>query len=446
MRKYFLSILLVFLLSTSVVVWLAGADEGKKTIADRLGVTVVKGSEIVGVYGQPIDKLRLFAIDADGRAQAIPFQVDQRDQAGYFVLPNVFAGGDRSHLKHPAARRDNDGFAVDGNDELVFRTNDAGHRAAAAETFHQAAKVLEIELSDNKKRKAWVYLAAFEGNPPPLSNKDYVRFDPQADMITTALYAGRHRPGRNDMFLSSLRLAAGDGAEVLDRTKIRMHLKSKVAVSIDISEDDIEGSLDGYIDGPVRIIRRSEHDATIGGLFKTHMEVDAVDTYEELSQLARLRMPLSISTVASEAWIRGGFDMTSAANGMKFYASQRTPFTINGQMEAAEKNLSVRNPTWLAWSGHGATMVLIGQVPANIHAPCSVFYVDDAQADTGPDDEPGSWGQGMYSYDLMGVKRGVFQLDFHLFIFKGNYRNGVEWQARMAISAPLKATVRELPG
>lgn len=446
MRKFGWPLLLIVVLLVGLLGWQAGADQGRNTLTYRPGVTVVTGKQIVGVTGVAIDKLRLFAVSDDGRAAVIPFQIDQRGDDGFYVLPQAAVGGDASHIEHKVQRQDSDGFAVDGNDELAFRPMDAGHKAPAAETFGDAAKVLELELTGGRGLQGWVYLAAYEQNPPPLSDKDYVIYDAQADSVHTANYAALHRPGRADLFLSGLRLSAGDGVEVLDRMKVRLYLKSKVLVSVEVSEGDIKGALAGCIDGPVRVIRRSEHDATVGGIFDTHIEANTAFVADQISLPAGLKLPLSIATVAKEAWVRGGFDLISAGRGMKFYPSRAEPVTVDGRMDEAENDLNRRKPTWLAWSGHGATIYLISDARTNSHAPCTLYYLDDAGADVGPDEEPGAWGQGMYHYDLMAVKRGVFAVSYHMFVLAGEHKKGKEWPPTQVVYQPLRVAVRELPG
>jgi len=443
MRKFVLLCLTVLI--AAAMTYAFDVPAANKNLGWRPSVTVVKGGEVYGVLGVPIAKLRLFAVDKNGEAKTIPFQIDQCDEEGNYVLPGDF-GGDRSHLKKKVLRRDLDNNALDEHDELVFRSTDAGHKAPAGVTFADAAKVLQLELTDSAKRRGWVYLAAFEGEPPPLSKTRYVSYDPNSDTITASNYTARFRPGQGDPFISGLRLTAGDGTDVLDRIKVRMQLKSKVLVSINVSEDDIQGSLAGYIAGPVRVIRSGEFDVAVGGLFDVHMAIDNIFTVDELKIPSRIFLPLSISTVAKQAYIFGGLDMTSAAAGMSFYPSRRTPLNIDGRMDERERALGRIKPSWMAWSGHGASMVLIGDVPPRYKTTPVLDYLDDAQADVGPDSEPGAWGQGQFRYDLMNLKRGVFALDYHLFIFKGTYKKGFEQLGRAAVFAPLSVEVSELPG
>ncbi|HPM75672.1 MAG TPA: hypothetical protein PK961_01175 [bacterium] len=422
---------------------LAVGEEAAKPLPELPGVTVVKGAQIYGLLGQDAGRLRLFAIADNGEATAIPFQIDPCDSAGRYVLPVAPVNGNTKHLRRKILRQEADGNALDEHDELVFATADAGPRAPAAVTFQHAAKVLEIELTGPNKTKGYVYLTAYAGTPPPLSPLDYVAFNPQAEAIFTDRYVARYRPGKQDLAVSSLRLKAGDDAEILDRVKIRFHLQSKVLVAIDVNEDDVQGSVAGYIDGPVRVIRGAEHDVKIGGLFDLHLEMDTTFTREMFSLPTRIHLPLTLATVAKSATLDGGLDLNSTAQGMKFYPASMQPYAIDGRMDQAERALRKAEPAWLAYSGHGATMFILGRVPRQYGLTGSLAYLDDAAADAGPDEEPGAWGQGMFRFDLMRLKKGLLELSYHLVFFRGAMNADCVRQAQQAVNKPIEITVRE---
>lgn len=421
----------------------AAEGDAAKSLPELPGVTVVKGAQISGMLGQDADRLRLFAVNGDGEAVAIPFQIDPCDAAGRYVLPLAPVNGNTKHLRHKVRRQEKDGNAVDEYDELVFATGDAGRRAPAAVTFRHAAKVLEIELTGPKKTKGYVYLTAYAGTPPPLSNKDYVVLNPRAEAVFTDRYVARYRPGRQDMAVSNLRLKAGDGTEILDRVKIHFHLQSKVLVAIDIDEDDVRGSVAGYIDGPVRVIRSAEHDVKIGGLFNLHLEMDSAFTREMFSLPTRIYLPLNLATVAKSAELYGGLNLNSAAQGMKFYPASSRPYVIDGRMDEAELRLRKVEPDWLGYSGHGATMFILGRVPKRYRLKGSLVYLDDAAANVGSDEEPGAWGQGMYRFNLIHLKKGFFDLSYHFVFFPGTFRADYVRQAQQAVNTPVEVSVRE---
>ena len=405
---------------------------------------VVRGDQLPGLAGAEIDRLRLIALGADGQARPIPYQIDQRDQAGYYVLPHPLTTGKRSYLSRTWAANDADGNTLDANDELAFRLADAGEKAGSVAAFPGAAKLTEIQLADRQGRRGWVYLAAYASDPPPPAARGEVRYDSSVDAVTSDCYVARFRPGRADITLSGLQLREGDGAEILDRMKVRLTIDPIIGPREEYTEDDYASALAGYAAGPVRMIRIAEHNLHLGPLLDARLQVVSTFSRELMTLSARLYVPVTAGSLVRQIFLRVGPDLTNAATGVQFYPSCRSPVTVDGRMDSAERNLVTNEPTWLAWSGRGATMFFFGRAVPPARLPTKLFYLDDARANVGPDREPGAWGQGAYEIDLLSLKKGFANFFYSIALFPGSYRPGLEDTARELVSPPVQASAREL--
>ena len=139
MKALFPSLLLLTVAIEVVAeAWGAASEEtGFQALPDPV---VVSGQRLEALTGASIPMLRL-VVFRDGRAETIPFQIDQRDSRGGWVwdvaapaarLPDLLAQvetpADRTHDdQDPPGKR-----LLDGNDLLVFMARDLGERQPLA--------------------------------------------------------------------------------------------------------------------------------------------------------------------------------------------------------------------------------------------------------------------------------------------------------------------------
>ena len=359
-------------------------------------------------------------------------------------LPQQPLVGDRSRLSRKWATVGATGDKLGEKDEIAFRPADAGDQATSLAAFPGAAKVTELQLADRRGRRGWVYLASYAANPPPPASRVDVRYDPVADAAISDYYAARLRPGRADITLSGLQLRIGDGAEILDRIKVRLYIDPVVGSAEEYNEDNYKSALAGFKAGPVRAIRIAEHNLHLGPMIDVRLQTITTFAREHMTMAARLYVPVTAGPLVHKIYLRVGPDLTSANAGVQFYPSRQTPVTIDGRMDAAERALSVNEPTWMAWTGHRATVFYLGRVVPPNHLPTTLYYLDDARANVGPDQEPGAWGQAMYEFDLRSLKKGFINYFYSIVLYPGAYHAGQEEAARETAAPALQVSAREL--
>jgi hypothetical protein len=262
----------------------ASVPPENRSLGRRYDAVVIRGEQIEPFLEAPISGLRLYAFQG-GSFVAVPFQVDERDPEGEYVFP---AG--------PKTSEDTDRGLFDYNDELVFLAGDTGDRAPEGPSGLPGLRGwAEIQLSDPLavSQRSWVYLCGFAGEPPPLSDRDYVRYVPDSEQVFTDHYGLGYRKGMSlysDLFYPDGR--GGYGPDVLDRIKVRIKVKFLFnVIHVNKSEDDFRAEVVGWKDGPVRVLRNVQNYVRV--LFKlSSASVFSVTEYYPWYMYTPLRMTI----------------------------------------------------------------------------------------------------------------------------------------------------------
>ena len=246
MRKFHFPLLVLCLLSIlALAVVSVTAAGGQKSLQRSEDQIIVAGRTLPAAMGWPIAQVRAFRF-AQGQAVPIPFQIDEKLKNGKYALT---AGNDRQA----------DDGVFDDNDELVFMASDTGDQGAKSALPNQPTAVAELTISDPADGgKAWVYLARYETNPPPLSTGDYVVYDNTRTFIDTLRYQmGFHQQALLSIGHLSVKPAGGgDNTDIVDRLKVRFSATTLGGmVKIEKNENEFVSRTLGWIDGPVRIVR-----------------------------------------------------------------------------------------------------------------------------------------------------------------------------------------------
>jgi len=232
----------------------AVVDDGRRTLERIHDPVVIAAQALAGLGVRDTSRFRLVRFEG-GRATAVPFQFDQRDQRGEVVVPG------------PPT------FEMDANDELVFMAKDAGDHAGADPCAEGACEgALEIRIAEPAGGKcAWVYLLAFREPPPTPKFDPYVTFDDEGREARSANYRVEYARARNYFTgMTVERAAGGDGANLLRRTHMIGSptfslLLSKV--TLDFTEQNSIVEIDGVREGPVRAVRRARLSVDLGPMF-----------------------------------------------------------------------------------------------------------------------------------------------------------------------------------
>ncbi len=221
---------------------------------------VIQGSRIIQTTQYPLDSYRLFKSDGKGNAVPIPFQIDEINSWGDYVLPE---GGSVT------AKTGNGVFDI--QDELSFMGDDVGP-VKMPDHWGQGKPALtfEIILTSTIKNPAGdqqgaVYLAVFFKNPPPLSDRKYVNFDISQAEVTTSRYRyGFDKKNwlvarRIDMRIPTPQgdmTSKPDWTPLIESTTFYMRADLKYFLTINASHRSINSELEAFKVGPIRSITR----------------------------------------------------------------------------------------------------------------------------------------------------------------------------------------------
>jgi len=417
----------------------AAAAGGAKTLARTADPVVVSGEKLKGFQGFSIHELRLYAY-ADGDLKAVPFQVDERDAKGGLVFPLGPKGG-----------RDADVGLLDGNDELVFMAKDSGGRAPETKRPGGAGAAAEIELADPLTGgKAWVYLFHFRKPPAPAAG-DYASITKDGGVVSTTNFTmtfSKEAPiGFDKLILKPA--GGGNGKNGVDRLKVRADITLRmVGVTIHKNENNFESELVAFIDGPVRVVRRTSNKMFFfWKIASPATTVDNVFYFNSFEFPTEVTVPFDIGALASEFRFRVITDGNRNQKGKKFLNEKNLkPVTFDGVMSDEEKKLDTSPYKWSAAYGTAAgdTGAWINRLEFedDIEAVPRLYYMDDVKAELPPEKEPGQIGA--LGYDVVKmetVKKGVWRLTSSMYNTP-EYSPGAEKEFLDIKDHPLEVKVR----
>jgi hypothetical protein len=265
---------------------LAQPASGEKTLQRTVDPVIISAENLPDLMGIDIDSVRVFAFHK-GKAVPVPFQVDQRDSRGDWVWDVVYRqpfiieeeGMDTITMRNPVSRgpgtvddQDPPGEALlDANDVLVFMAEDLGDKNTNPRDNFDTAMVLEIEVSDSALlTSGWVYVIWQGESLPPRSGTRYMYYGRDGEKVVQSPLYHFHYSDDHAALIHDLQV---DGQTIIDRIRITGEITLNLPFfgsPIAFDEEDVLGYTEGYIAGPVRIVKRNiAHLSLAGGLFNT---------------------------------------------------------------------------------------------------------------------------------------------------------------------------------
>ncbi len=406
MRKFHFPLLVLCLLSIlALAVVSVTAAGGQKSLQRSEDQIIVAGRTLPAAMGWPIAQVRAFRF-AQGQAVPIPFQIDEKLKNGKYALT---AGNDRQA----------DDGVFDDNDELVFMASDTGDQGAKSALPNQPTAVAELTISDPADGgKAWVYLARYETNPPPLSTGDYVVYDNTRTFIDTLRYQmGFHQQALLSIGHLSVKPAGGgDNTDIVDRLKVRFSATTLGGmVKIEKNENEFVSRTLGWIDGPVRIVRATANQMMLWKIKTPSAYLYNIYYVNSFEFPTEVNLPFNPAAVMSDIHFRVTSDGICGQKGKLFYNSNNLAgMVIDGAMSDAENKLNLDPYKWSAVTGPNNSYAWINRLVYDAAATPAVpklYYRDDRTSLDNPEDDPGQCGEVGYSLiNLEKVKKGKLRL------------------------------------
>ncbi|MCX6118349.1 MAG: hypothetical protein NT027_12460 [Proteobacteria bacterium] len=237
---------------------------------------VIKGKSVSAIARYPNDKYRLFRTTPSGAAEAIPFQIDEINDDGDYVLDQ---GQDVTK---------NTGNGIfDVQDELSFMGDDVG--PALEPTSWPSLKpniVYEISVTfpgtnPMGPNLGAVYVGIYFGAIPELSPRNYVVFNRAQALVHTSRYKYQF-DSRNWLVAKSVEVAKADTnpieyEPVLDSTTFYMKGDLRYFITVEVNHRSIDSELEAWRSGPIRSLIR------VSFFYKVLKLKIQLDMYTEIS-------------------------------------------------------------------------------------------------------------------------------------------------------------------
>jgi hypothetical protein len=405
----------VLALAGTAVILAATGRAADKTLSRSEDPVVIKASALAALADADIASLA--ALGWDGSALVpIPFQVDERAKDGKFV-----------YTQGPKANPGDGEQKYNGEDELVFMAWDAAGQAPAdAASPCEAKRGAEVEVKDGKGGSAWIYVLECAA-APPRSDKDYVQHvvESDRDWVKTDRYHFSEK--RGESFFDRLALAGPSGAvgpNLVDRIKGRGHMEAiSGLVKIDTPESDLKGSIQCWIDGPVRVVHLmiafidlSVIKLNLGGqsenLFYANYFVTPI----------QVNTPINPGSVLSTFNMRYAIDWRKEMDGAKYYDPVNTKgVTLDGKMSDDEKSLDYETERdWYGLAGPQGNIIVHAAMPEKWRkiVKLKLYYVDDLAVPDAPEEDPGQRCPGFLIDAMADIQAGKYQYNIYYMVPK----------------------------
>ena len=355
---------------------------------------VLKGEQVPKFEGAMEDMLRVFA-NTTGRLQPIPYQMDERNQWGEFVV-----------AKGKRVVPDDDDGAFDENDEIVFLTKNLGNKTPKDQWPSGYKEAYEIEVTDPlTSTKGYAYVLSYDsaGAAPAPSTEDYISYEEKGDGVTHGLNYKlgfvNVSSGLDYDILTVTPAAGGSGEDYFDKLKVRVMQNLKrwmtlgISTRLDRTEKNFLVKVYGYKDGPVRVLRVMKVNLQlIWKLPAPGATVNSVFYPEWIEWPVPINLPFKPSWAFYNIELDVSHDYDfKVTDGVKVFSSHDGVWNlVDGQMSASETEVNKEDVSGGYYgfdataSGHGAGFYTV-RPPKSFSTTILGLYSDDTDSGLEPE-------------------------------------------------------------
>lgn len=367
-----MAILAINLTILLLVLPLASLAGEPRTLTRSIDPIEVSGIDVPNILGMEISNLRAIA-SRNGKLTSIPYQIDQKGSDNDWVWSVTYKttiidnwdddSFDQDDSLENLTYDDQDppGKNIfDDNDVIVFLAKDAGDRDRERIKRIGAERLTELEIIDPvNQSKGWVYLAYFKSNVPALSNIRYVQYEPERFLVTGPEHEFLYSP-KHSMVLDDFRLG---GVSIFATNKIRGEVEAEigpVTLDFNFSEITIKGYNVGYIEGPVRVVKRSVEYVQLGlGITSPYVNCDHYHYpwHAEIPILISKRFPVQqVSILATSIFKKSKFTSMKADGIDK-------PILLGTRTTHSNLLLDYKEAEWIELAGEEISIINSVKIP-----------------------------------------------------------------------------------
>jgi hypothetical protein len=310
-------------------------------------VVTVTGADLAPFAGLAVERLAVMSCRAR-LCRPIPFQVDERDAHGRWVLD-----------QGPEPNRDDPPNVLDDNDVLLFMATDAGERAARAD-LPAGTAVAEIVLHDPLLGgDRWAYVASFQGSAPR-TDVSYVGYDSTTDRVHGARVSLGFRGGV-PRYLAVLGSSAKDVAppNLLDRLKVRASATFLWGlIRFARNEDDLITQFVAWRSGPIRVMRAQRQTVRIGWGIRSPTFGAYTTFYRDFAELpVSLYLNFPPHYFFGNIAVRIVLDFRDLRGWSVLAPGMEAPLLIGDRITPQQAALNQAAGSWIALLGPEATLL-----------------------------------------------------------------------------------------
>jgi hypothetical protein len=274
----------------------------------------------------------------DGSAAPIPFQVDERDRRGHWA-----------NDEGPQPVRDDTPGIFDDNDIIVFMNRDLGAQGDPSRLPDGAAKWLEVRVGEPSSPTGFAYVGAFDVPPSlPAEQRDYAHYVAERDEVLADRYTVRFGAAL-PTFIALVRRQGEDGRNVLNG--VRAHGQVKILAGLfrfERSEKDLQYTLQGWRDGPVRAIRSAKYWIRLPLGFKARGRVELLFYRDFVEARAQVTIRFPPRLVPADGWLTAYFDFRDFADGRVVSPNGTLEQPVDGTMTETKRAFTREQVRWSA--------------------------------------------------------------------------------------------------
>ncbi len=411
----------------------SGADITPSSMEREHDPVQVPGELLSRLHGLSLASMRLYA-HREGSMAQIPFQFDERLENGDFVF----------NLGKEAGKQEANG-TLDPRDFLVFRISDTGDRAPR--DLWPTASGIELELVDpNDRGRSYCYLLHFQEAPPERKEADTVvleHWDPYKEPDTPFIVKGMsyqvegmvnkirgryYKTAVNESFRVP-ESAGGAGVNILDGQRMRAFAEVFFGmIRIEADETSMTGGIESLRRGEVRGYGRQWMTVALPlGLYGPRVYSDVFAYDRVIASPMRITIPINPRHIMTRAGIEFGYDLNEKARGMRFYSPNcMQGVTIDGRMTEKERGIPDHWAPWHLITGPQGSLIIRVSVDQSLldQTENHLTYIDDKDACSPPEDEPGSIGYARTTVVMKSVKPGKYDFRIEWYFPPHFYKNG----------------------
>lgn len=335
--------------------------------ANKLAVEVpviLSGDQLAQFKGKNILNLRVFAVK-NGQATVIPFQIDQLDSAGDWIWEAAQKNGATHDDEDPGNNK-----VFDHNDQLLFMSLDLGEKLSSLSSSGISSNdVVQVQVKalDSNETLGWIYIAYYQSKPPQLSTRRYMSYHPEQKRIQSPIY----KMSYSNEFIAVMNQLSINDTEIVDRLKVRGKIKVGFLLfggNIEFNEEEVDGYPAGYINGPIRTIKRVVNYVKLGvGMHSPSLNCDHL----YYPNHAEIPIMLSRSVGVKNMTLRIGLDFHNAAFEY-LYNDVTKDVQLLKDGNTDNRLINFQSAQWMVLSGPSNSLFTSLRVPEEIHHLVSI--------------------------------------------------------------------------